>query len=95
MTPQRIVETFTGRWSIETTFQKMRAYLGLGTTRGQSENTVLRAAPCLLTTGFRSPAATATRGCILAQFRREQSPQPERSRIPFPLDAGCSPNRVE
>jgi hypothetical protein len=47
MTPQRIVETFTGRWSIETTFQEMRAYLGLETTRGRSENTVLRAAPCL------------------------------------------------
>jgi hypothetical protein len=47
MTPQRIVETFTGRWSIETTFQEMRAYLGLETTRGRSEHTVLRAAPCL------------------------------------------------
>ena len=47
MTPQRIVETFTGRWSIETTFQEMRAYLGLETTRGRTEKTVLRAAPCL------------------------------------------------
>ena len=47
MTPKAIVETFTGRWSIETTFQEMRAYLGLETTRGWSEKTVLRAAPCL------------------------------------------------
>lgn len=47
MTPKTIVETFTGRWSIETTFQEMRAYLGLETTRGWSETTVLRAAPCL------------------------------------------------
>jgi hypothetical protein len=47
MTPRTIVETFTGRWSIETTFQEMRAYLGLETTRGRTENTVLRAAPCL------------------------------------------------
>jgi hypothetical protein len=47
MTPRRIVETFTGRWSIETTFQEMRAYLGLETTRGWCEKTVLRAAPCL------------------------------------------------
>jgi len=47
MTPQTIVETFTGRWSIETTFQEMRAYLGLETTRGRTEKTVLRAAPCL------------------------------------------------
>jgi hypothetical protein len=45
--PQQIVEIFTGRWSIETTFQELRAYLGLETTRGRSENTVLRAAPCL------------------------------------------------
>jgi len=47
MTPKTIVETFTRRWSIETTFQEMRAYLGLETTRGWSEKTVLRAAPCL------------------------------------------------
>ncbi|WP_410969078.1 hypothetical protein, partial [Salmonella sp. SAL04284] len=38
----------TGRWNIETTFQEMRAYLGLETTRGRTKNTVLRAAPCLL-----------------------------------------------
>jgi hypothetical protein len=47
MTPREIVETFTGRWSIETTFQEMRAYLGLETTRGRTEKTVLRMAPCL------------------------------------------------
>lgn len=47
MTPKKIVETYTGRWSIETTFQEMRAYLGLETTRGRTEKTVLRAAPCL------------------------------------------------
>jgi len=47
LTPKQIVETFTGRWSIETTFQERRAYLGLETTRGWSEKTVLRAAPCL------------------------------------------------
>ncbi|MFH0981549.1 MAG: transposase [Planctomycetota bacterium] len=47
MTPRMIIETFTGRWNIETTFQEMRDYLGLETTRGRTENTVLRAAPCL------------------------------------------------
>lgn len=47
MMPRAIIETFTGRWSIETTFQEMRGYLGLETTRGWSETTVLRAAPCL------------------------------------------------
>ena len=47
MTPRQIIETYTGRWSIETTFQEMRAYLGLETTRGRTEKTVLRTAPCL------------------------------------------------
>ena len=43
----QVIETYTGRWNIETTFQEMRAYLGLETTRGRTKNTVLRAAPCL------------------------------------------------
>jgi hypothetical protein len=47
MSPARVIATYTGRWNIETTFQEMRAYLGLETTRGRVKNTVLRAAPCL------------------------------------------------
>jgi DDE superfamily endonuclease len=47
MPAARVIETYTGRWNIETTFQEMRAYLGLETTRGRVKNTVLRAAPCL------------------------------------------------
>jgi hypothetical protein len=47
MAVPRVIETYTGRWSIETMFQEMRAYLGLETTRGRTEATVLRAAPCL------------------------------------------------
>jgi hypothetical protein len=47
MTPKDLIETFTGRWSIETTFQEMRAYLKLESTRGRTEKTVLRVAPCL------------------------------------------------
>ena len=47
LTAQQVIETYTGRWSIETTFQELRAYLGLETTRGWKERTVLRAAPCL------------------------------------------------
>jgi hypothetical protein len=47
MSPQAVIETYTGRWSIETTFQEVRSYLGLETTRGWSRQTVLRAAPCL------------------------------------------------
>jgi hypothetical protein len=46
-TPATLVETYTGRMSIETTFEEMRAYLGLETTRGWKEATVLRLAPCL------------------------------------------------
>jgi hypothetical protein len=47
MSPQRVIETYTGRWNIETTFQEARSYLGLETTRGWSRNTVLRVSPCL------------------------------------------------
>jgi hypothetical protein len=47
LTAQQVIEIYTGRWSIETTFQELRAYLGLETTRGWKERTVLRAAPCL------------------------------------------------
>jgi hypothetical protein len=44
---QEVIETYVGRWNEETTFQEMRSYLGLETTRGWKEKTVLRAAPCL------------------------------------------------
>jgi hypothetical protein len=47
MSPGRIIETYTGRWNIETTFEELRSYGGLETTRGWSKNTVLRAEPCL------------------------------------------------
>lgn len=47
MTPAVVIETYTGRWNIETTFQEMRSYLGLETARGGSRDTVLRTAPCL------------------------------------------------
>jgi hypothetical protein len=42
-----VIATYCGRWNIETTFQEMRSALGLETTRGWCEKTVLRAAPCL------------------------------------------------
>ena len=37
----RVIETYTGRWNIETTFQEIRSYLGVETTRGWSRETVL------------------------------------------------------
>jgi DDE superfamily endonuclease len=44
---KEIVEAYTRRWNIETTFQEMRAWLKLEKTRGWQEKTVLRTAPCL------------------------------------------------
>jgi hypothetical protein len=71
LTAQQVIEIYTGRWSIETTFEELRAYLGLETTRGWTERTVLRAAPCVF--GLFSvvsvlysqlPAGTATPGAV-------------------------------
>jgi hypothetical protein len=47
LTPAEIVAHYASRWNIETTFQELRAHLGLETTRGRCRKTVLRAAPCL------------------------------------------------
>jgi hypothetical protein len=47
ISPEQIVENYTGRWSIETTFQEARAYLGVESTRGWSEKTVLKMEPML------------------------------------------------
>jgi len=48
MTPERIAESYTGRWSIETTFQECHAHLGLGSPRCRVREAVLRLTPCLL-----------------------------------------------
>jgi hypothetical protein len=48
LTPAAVIGCYCGRWSIETTFQEARSALGLETTRGWCERTVLRAGPCLL-----------------------------------------------
>ena len=45
--PKDLIGSYTARWNIETTFQELRAYLGLETTRGWCAQTVLRATPCL------------------------------------------------
>jgi hypothetical protein len=47
MPAPQIIETYVGRWNEETTFQEMRSCLGLESTRGWKEKTVLRMAPCL------------------------------------------------
>jgi DDE superfamily endonuclease/Archaeal putative transposase ISC1217 len=48
LTPAETVAHYASRWNIETTFQELRAHLGLETTRGWRAKTVLRAAPCLI-----------------------------------------------
>jgi hypothetical protein len=47
MRPQQIVECYTQRWSIETTFQEGREDLKLESTKGYGQPTVLRLTPCL------------------------------------------------
>jgi hypothetical protein len=43
-----VVGLYTGRWSIEVTFQEVRAHLGFTTVRNRCVRSVLRTAPCLL-----------------------------------------------
>jgi DDE superfamily endonuclease len=45
--PQQVVECYTQRWSIETTFQECREYLKLESTKCYAKETVLRFTPCL------------------------------------------------
>jgi Transposase DDE domain len=48
LSPQQIVECYTQRWSIETTFQECREDLKRESTKGDCQATVLRLTPCLL-----------------------------------------------
>jgi hypothetical protein len=45
--PKQIVEYYTQRWSIETTFQECREDLKLESPKGYGQQTVLRFTPCL------------------------------------------------
>jgi hypothetical protein len=47
MSVASLIETYTARWNIETTFEEARSYLRVETTRGWSRDTVLRVGPCL------------------------------------------------
>ena len=47
MVAKHIVESYTGRWSLETTFQECKEHLKSETTRGYIEKTILRVTPCL------------------------------------------------
>jgi hypothetical protein len=48
LTPVQIIDLYTGRWSIEVTFQEMRFHLGFATPRSWRAPSVLRTVPCLL-----------------------------------------------
>ena len=48
MTPKQIVEHYVTRWNIETTFEEVRAHLGLETLENYSELAVKRTVPALL-----------------------------------------------
>jgi hypothetical protein len=50
MTEQVLIEHYVRRWNLETTFQEMRSYVGLETTRGWKQETVERMAPMLFCT---------------------------------------------
>lgn len=80
MAPRTIVETITGRWSLETTFQEMRPYLGLETTRGRLEATVLRLVPCLF--GLYSVVALL--------YERLRSRGQPRARVDWPGKVGTT-----
>lgn len=47
LTARQIIEIFTRRWNLETTFQELRSYVGLESTCGRTRATVSRAEPCL------------------------------------------------
>jgi hypothetical protein len=48
LSPSAIIGLYTGRWSIEVTFQEVRQHLGFATPRNHKDKSVLRTAPCLL-----------------------------------------------
>jgi len=48
LNPAQIICWFTARWSIETTFQEVRAHLGFETSRQRVANSILRTGPSLL-----------------------------------------------
>ena len=48
MTPQRMVELFINRWSIEVTFEETREHLGVETQRQWSDKAIARSTPILM-----------------------------------------------
>jgi hypothetical protein len=67
--PTQIVSWFVRRWSVEVTFQEVRAHLGVETQRQWSDTAIARTTPCLLAlfsinangNGSRPPRGTPNR----------------------------------
>ena len=70
VSPAQIVAWFVARWSLEVTFQEVRAHLGVETQRQWSDLAILRTTPALL--GFFS------RVTLLAQAGLDGKPLPVR-----------------
>jgi hypothetical protein len=89
-----IIEAYTARWNVETTFQECRAHLGMKTTQGWAEKTVLRATPCLF--GLYGLVAlldqeAPPRTAAAAPTGRAKSTAPSPTRCP-PSAPGWGPN---
>lgn len=85
LSPSRIISLYTGRWSIEVTFQETRQHLGLATPRNRKDTSVLRTVPCLL--GLFSVIAVLfhrqTRGSGTTMPRPDASPWYAKADVTF------------
>lgn len=60
MPPKELIERYTGRWSLETTFQELRASLGLETTGGGPKRPCYVPSPVCLASSLWSPCSMPT-----------------------------------
>lgn len=79
LTPTAHIGLYTGRWNLETTFQELRSNVGLETTQGCCQRTVVRAAPCLF--GLYT---------VVAVLYHQLSPQQRRSCLTWPGKVGIT-----
>ena len=81
MQPAAILGWFVSRWRVETTFQEVRAHLGVETQRQWSDLAILRTTPALLglfslitvwADGLACDAANALRPNVAAWYRKSE-----------------------
>jgi hypothetical protein len=63
--PVQILQWFVQRWTVEVTFEEVRAHLGVETQRQWSEKAIARTTPCLL--GLYSLTALLAAGLLKQQ----------------------------